>query len=139
MALIPPVDEATVDPQTRQVFEEIREHFGTVPTLYRIAARNPEYLRALWQFRKAVGEQKRLDRKTKEFIILTVAVMNNCRIGIDVHAAILKRLGVDRETLLEALSLIHIATGMTTLNNALGTSLEPNPDVERMLQEARAS
>lgn len=137
MPLIGPVDPAKVDGEVKQIFEEIKERFaGNVPKLYRIAANNPEYLKALWAWRKAIANQTRLDRLSKELIILTVAVMNNCRACVDVHASIMKKdLGVDRETMLEIFSVIQAATAMTTMNNALGTALETDPAVLDILRD----
>lgn len=127
MSLIGPVDPAKADGEVKQIFEEVKERFaGNVPKLYRIIANNPDYLKAIWAWRKGVASQTRLDRLSKEIIVLTVAVMNNCRVGIDVHASIMKKdLGVDKETMLEILSVIQAAQAMTTMNNALGTETDP--------------
>jgi AhpD family alkylhydroperoxidase len=103
-------DEAS--PEARAVFDDIRRTRKTdfVNNAWRAQARDPVALKRTWEKAKVVMAPGALDALTKEFIYLTVSIMNNCEYCIHSHTHFAKQKGMTPEQYNELLQVIGLAT-----------------------------
>jgi len=123
MPTIKMVDENKVRGKAKKILDEIRQKMGTVSDMYRIMARDPDYLEAIWRLRTKVMSPGRLDVKTKEMIALAVSATNGCEPCIVTHTNALKKMGVDDDTILELMAVVHLYNGSNKFND--GLMIEP--------------
>ncbi len=97
MARIKLSDEASVDTQSREIFDEIKERVGKVPAAYRAFARYPHILQANWNRTKNVLGQGNLPIETKEAIATRVSKVNGCHFCLLIHKDNLEKLGIDTQ------------------------------------------
>jgi len=127
------VDENAAGGKVREVFDDIKRTKGIdfVPNLWRALASHPDQLELVWRQLKALmhpeaaGRKSRLDPKTREIIALAVSATNGCSYCVNSHTAALKKLGIDTETLGEALAI----AGLFNQTNALADGYQVEPDV----------
>ena len=81
MSTVKLVDEHTLDPRVRAVFEDIKatKQIDHIPNIWRALATHPEHLELCWTRLKAIMRPGKLDLLTKEIIALAVSVTNGCR------------------------------------------------------------
>jgi len=81
MSTVRLVDEDTVHPKVRAVFEDIKatKKIDRVPNIWRALATNPEHLELTWTRLKAIMRPGKVDLLTKEIVALAVSSTNNCR------------------------------------------------------------
>jgi AhpD family alkylhydroperoxidase len=102
-----------------------------VPALWRTIATNLIQLEVVWTTLKALmhpeatGRSPRLDPKTREIIALAVSATNGCPYCINSHTAVLRKLGVDQETLGEVMAIV----GLFNMTNALANGYQVEPDI----------
>lgn len=75
---IRPVDEATVDQQTRQTFEDAERRGAPNSTLLRILARYPRGLRALYDGWQDTFYSGQVPHVLKELMRVRMARLRNC-------------------------------------------------------------
>jgi AhpD family alkylhydroperoxidase len=121
------VDENTLDPRIRAVFEDIRatKKIDHVPNIWRALATNPEHLELCWTRLKSIMRPGRIDPLFKEAIALAVSVTNSCRYCINSHTAAVKKLGLDDEGLGELLAVVGLYNQM----NKLADAYQVEPDI----------
>ncbi len=81
MASIKMIEEEEATGKVKDIYEEIMKQLGIdfVPNLYKVMAPNPNYLEANWNKVKTIMvEEGKLDRLTKEIIIVAVSAVNGC-------------------------------------------------------------
>jgi AhpD family alkylhydroperoxidase len=120
------VEEADAPDKTRAIYGDIKKTFGVLPALFKAMGNNPEVLEAAWSREKAIMTQGKLDRKTKELIALAVSATNACRYCIDAHTAMLKRMGVTDDEIVEAVAVADLFNGF----NALADGLQIESDLK---------
>jgi uncharacterized peroxidase-related enzyme len=79
----------------QNIFAEIEQELGRVPSLFRAYARHPELLKLNWEKFRLLMLQGYLPRQLKEAIALAVSEDNHCDYGIHYHSAALESLGLD--------------------------------------------
>src|SRR5438270_7086557 len=121
------VDENDPNPIIQRVFKDIREtkKIERVPDIWRALATNPEHLELCWTRLKAIMRPGKLDMLTKEIIALAVSVTNSCRYCINSHTAAVQKLGLDNESLGEALAVVGLYNQM----NRLADAYQVEPDI----------
>lgn len=78
MARIEPLAMHEVDPEIRHICEDAERQAGTSASP-RTYGRNPTVLKALTDFRAALGRDSTLDPVLRELVRLKVAGLNACR------------------------------------------------------------
>jgi uncharacterized peroxidase-related enzyme len=129
VATVPPVAEDAATGLVAEVFADIRRTKGIdrVPNLWRVLATNPAHLELVWSRLKAImhPESGRLTPRERELIALAVSATNGCAYCVNSHTAALRKIGVDLETLGEALAVV----GMFNTTNALADGYQIEPDI----------
>lgn len=107
--------------KAKEVFDEIREAMGMVPNFFRaIGAQDPEWLELNWMRHKVImGQQRSLDRKTKELVAMTVSYNNNCSYCAHAHEAMAEMMGATKEEILEAKRVIELFVSFNTIADTL--------------------
>lgn len=119
MPTIQMIDERKAKGKARKILNEIKQKMGSINDMYKIMARDPDYLEVIWRLRSKVMGPGRLDIKTKEMIALAVSATNSCEPCIVSHTNALKKLGVDDDTILELMSVVHLYNGSNKFNDGL--------------------
>ena len=133
IATILPIEEDQAVGKVAAIFEDIKQtkNITFVPALWRTIATNPTQLEVVWSALKTlmhpevVGRDARLDPKTREMIALAVSATNACAYCINSHTAVLRKLGVDLETLGELMAIV----GLFNMTNALANGYQVEPDI----------
>jgi AhpD family alkylhydroperoxidase len=133
VATVAPVAEESATGTVAAVYADIRATKGLdrVPNFWRVLATNPAHLELVWSRLKAVmhpeaaGGAGRLSPRERELIALAVSATNGCAYCVNSHTAALRKLGVDPETLGEALAVV----GLFNTTNALADGYQVEPDV----------
>jgi AhpD family alkylhydroperoxidase len=127
MSTVKLIDEQCDHPIVRAVFEDIKatKKIDRVPNIWRALATNPEHLQLCWTRLKAIMQPGKVDLLTKEIIALAVSVTNSCRYCINSHTAAVQKLGLDNESLGEALAVVGLYNQM----NKLADAYQVEPDI----------
>ncbi len=99
MARIALKNEMDNDPQTQEIFNEIKGRVGFVPAAYRAFARHYHILQANWNKTRNILSEGNLPLETKEAIATRVSKVNGCHFCLLIHRANLGKLGVDAKTI----------------------------------------
>jgi uncharacterized peroxidase-related enzyme len=92
MSRIPaPATIDTVPPASRPLLEVVKEQFGVVPNLFRLAATSPAALEGYLSLSRALGKGS-LPAPTRERIALAVAEINGCSYCLSAHTYLGKNL-----------------------------------------------
>jgi AhpD family alkylhydroperoxidase len=127
------VDEQGAAGKVREIFDDIKrtKSIDFVPNFWRALATNPDHLALVWNQLKALmhpeaaGRASRLDAPTREIIALAVSATNGCSYCVNSHTAALRKLGLDGQTIGEALAI----AGLFNQTNALADGYQVEPDV----------
>jgi AhpD family alkylhydroperoxidase len=121
------VPEDSTDPIVAEVFADIKatKKIDFIPAIWRALASNPQHLQLCWTRLKAIMQPGKLDLLTKEIIALAVSATNGCVYCIHSHTAAVKKLGLDDETLGEALAVVGLYNQM----NRLADAYQVEPDI----------
>ena len=133
IATIQPIEESQANGKVAAIFDDIKQtkNIDFVPALWRMIATNATQLEVVWTTLKtlmhpeAVGQNARLDPKTREMLALAVSATNGCPYCINSHTTALLKLGVDEETLGELMAIV----GLFNMTNALANGYQVEPDV----------
>lgn len=98
----------------------MREWFATdrAPNAFRAMCRRRDGL-AFWGYWKGVFADRTLDRTTKEMLLYATAVSTRSAYGVPFAFGLLRRRGLDDETLLELLFVIRHFNGLTKVADLL--------------------
>lgn len=99
MSRIALVDSPEED-RVLEIYSEIEDELGAVPSLFRAYAHDPRLLEASWQKFKALMLHGTLSAQLKEGIALVVSADNHCDYGVYHHSVTLQDLGVDPDEVL---------------------------------------
>ncbi|MEO8485334.1 MAG: carboxymuconolactone decarboxylase family protein [Betaproteobacteria bacterium] len=119
MALLPPLDDASLGPDARAVFDDIRKSRGTdyVNDFWRVLAHDPPTLARMWSAAKAVMAQGALDPLVKELVYIAVSVTNNCEYCIHSHTAAARGKGMSEAQFCELMAVVALANETNRLAN----------------------
>ncbi|GAV23255.1 carboxymuconolactone decarboxylase family protein [Carboxydothermus pertinax] len=142
MARVKMIEVTEASGKVREVFEDIKKHFGMVPNLFKTYALKPEILEANWNKVKAVMMQGELNRELKEMVAVVVSRANGCNYCVRAHSAALKMLGIPKETIIQIIENIDDANIPAELKKVLTFAVkatrEPNNISEAELNEIKA-
>ena len=93
MQTLKSIDNAGATGKTKQIFEGMQKHLGTVPNLVRVLANSPAALNAYVSFDGALA-QGTLPAATREQIAIAVANTNSCDYCLSAHTLLGKLAGV---------------------------------------------
>lgn len=113
--IVEPVGDAQASAETRAIFEEIRQAYGTpeVPEIFRLLARLPLYLATTWRrLRFAFFEEGRLGARTKWMIALAVSASNNNKAMILECTRMLRSHSVSDAEIAELMAVVDVTNGM---------------------------
>ena len=104
--------DAEASPAARAVFDDIRRVRKTdfVNNAWRAQANDPDNLKRTWEKAQAVMAPGALDALTKEFIYMTVSIMNTCEYCIHSHTYFARTKGMTDDQYNELLAVIGLAT-----------------------------
>ena len=126
MTTVKLLTDAEASPAARAVFDDIRKTRKSdfVNNAWRAQAHDPVALARTWDKAKAVMAPGALDALTKEFIYMTVSIMNNCEYCIHTHTHFAKQKGMTMEQYNDMLRVI----GLATEGNRMMTAMQVPPD-----------
>lgn len=107
--------------KAKDLLDEIRNSFGLVPNLFRAqAAIDPDWLELNWQREKMIMlSEGALDRKTKELLAMTVALLRNCDYCALAHEALARKVGASAAEVYEAKQVIELFSSFSAIANTL--------------------
>jgi AhpD family alkylhydroperoxidase len=127
MATVKLLTDAEASSEARAVFDDIRKTRNTdyVNNSWRAQANDPVALKRSWEKAKEVmGPGTALDPLVKEFIYMTVSIMNNCEYCIHTHTHFAKQKGMTVDQYNDLLRVI----GLATESNRMMTAMQVPPD-----------
>jgi AhpD family alkylhydroperoxidase len=115
------LSDAEATPAARAVFDDIRKTRNSdfVNNAWRAMANHPDHLKRQWETAKAVMAPGTIDAVTKEFIYLTVSIMNNCEYCIHSHSHFARAKGMTEAQYSELLAVIDLATAGNRMMTAM--------------------
>ena len=90
-----PLVESPAEDRVLDLFAEIKDELGAVPSLFRVYAQHPDVLEANWFKYKRIMLRGCLSAQLKEGIGLIISADNHCDYGIYHHSATLQNLGMN--------------------------------------------
>ena len=119
MSLLPPLDDASLGPDARAVFADIRATRQTdyVNDFWRVLAHDPPTLARTWAAVKEVMAPGALDPLTKELVYVAVSVTNNCEYCIHSHTAAARAKGMTDAQFRELIAVVALANQTNRLAN----------------------
>lgn len=126
------LSDADASPEAKAVFDDIRATRKTdfVNNAWRAMANHPAHLKRQWETAKAVMAPGELDALTKEFIYLTVSIMNNCEYCIHSHTHFARQKGMTPAQYSELLAVIDLATAGNRMMTAMHVPVDDRFKVE---------
>lgn len=127
MTTVKLLTDQEASPEARAVFDDIRKTRKSdfVNNAWRAQANDPPNLKRTWEKAKEVmGPGTPLDPLVKEFIYLTVSIMNNCEYCIHSHTYFAKQKGMTMAQYNDMLRVI----GLATEGNRMMTAMQVPPD-----------
>lgn len=127
MTTVKLLTDEEASPEARAVFDDIRKTRKSdfVNNAWRAQANDPVALKRTWDKAKEVmSPGTALDPLVKEFIYLTVSIMNNCEYCIHSHTFFAKQKGMTMEQYNDMLRVI----GLATEGNRMMTAMQVPPD-----------
>lgn len=108
--------------KTKEIFEDIKSHFGMVPNLLKAqAAADPEWLELNWNRTKEIMlTPNALDRKTKELLALTVSLVNRCQYCCLAHETMALMSGATEQEINETKAVIELFASFNAIADSLG-------------------
>jgi AhpD family alkylhydroperoxidase len=126
------LSDAEASPEARAVFDDIRKTRNSdfVNNAWRAMAHHPAHLKRQWETAKAVMAPGEIDAVTKEFIYLTVSIMNNCEYCIHSHSHFARAKGMTEAQYSELLAVIDLATAGNRMMTAMQVPVDDRFKVE---------
>lgn len=80
MSLIDGIAESDAEGLVKDLYEDMKKSRGwdQVPLIWRVMARNPNYLKANWERYQTIMMEGSIEPKVKEMIALSVSMVNRC-------------------------------------------------------------
>jgi len=119
MALLPPLDDASLGPEARAVFADIRATRATdfVGNFWRVLANDPPTLARVWASVKDVMAPGALDPLVKELVYIAVSATNNCNYCMHSHTAAARAKGMSEAQFRELMAVVALANQTNALAN----------------------
>jgi uncharacterized peroxidase-related enzyme len=109
-----------------ELYDEIRDRLGMVPNFFRaLAAADPDWLRMSWnRWKTIMGQERELDRKTKEMLALAVSLVNDCSYCKGAHSQMAKAAGASEMELTELREVVELFASFNSIADSLDVSLD---------------
>lgn len=109
MPTVKRITEEEATGRVQEICDGIRRTYGIpfVPNADRTMAVYPEFLEAQWGKIETLRIGQEFSAWEKELLALAVSATNGCDYCIDVHAAILKRMGASDRAIVEAMAVVN--------------------------------
>ncbi|MEE9396621.1 MAG: carboxymuconolactone decarboxylase family protein [Methylococcales bacterium] len=113
----------------QEIFDEITIHFGMVPNFFSAQAEaDPAWLELNWSRWKVImGQERSLDRKTKELIAVAVSIVNNCEYCTLAHEASALMVGSSEEEIIEMKEVVELFSSFTKIATSLNIPCDITP------------
>ncbi len=133
IATVTPIEEDQASPRIAVVYQDIKatKQIDFIPNFWKVIAVNPDLLEQVWGQLKtlmhpeAVGRQSNLTPAIREMIAVAVSATNGCSYCVNSHTAILKKHGINEETIGEVLAI----AGLFNQTNSLADGFQVVSDV----------
>lgn len=121
-------DEAATG-KVKEVFDDIKKHFGMVPNFFRVlAGHDADWLELnWWRWKKIMGEERAMDRKTKELIALAVSTVNDCAYCKAAHEAMARQMGASTEEVAEMRQVVELFASFNSIADSLEIPVDVRP------------
>jgi AhpD family alkylhydroperoxidase len=132
MTTVKLLTDEDASPEARAVFDDIRKTRDTdyVGNAWRAMANDPVALKRNWEKAKAVMAPGALDALTKEFIYMTVSIMNDCEYCIHSHTFFARNKGMTPARYNELLQVIGLATEGNRMMTAMQVPVDERYQVK---------
>ncbi len=116
--------------KVKEIFDDIRSNFGMVPNFFRAqGGPDPNWLELNWmRWKKIMGSQRSLDRKTKELIAVAVSIINNCQYCSLAYEAMALMIGVSKEDIVEMKEVVELFASFNKIADSLQVPCDIIPD-----------
>ncbi|MBA62282.1 MAG: alkylhydroperoxidase [Planctomycetaceae bacterium] len=133
IATVTPIEENQASPRVAAVYEDIKttKQINFIPNFWKVIAVNPDLLEQVWGQLKTlmhpetVGRESNLTPAIREMIAVAVSATNGCSYCVNSHTALLKKHGVQDETIGEVLAI----AGLFNQTNSLADGFQVVSDV----------
>lgn len=112
--------------KAKEVFDELKEKMGMVPNFFRAqAAVDPEWTAInLSRWKHIMHNERKLDRKTKELVALTVSLVNNCEYCCMAHEGAAKMAGATENEINELKQVVELFQSFNAIADSLNVPCE---------------
>ncbi len=126
MTTVTLLDDASLSPEARAVFDDIRATRKTdfINNFWRALAHDPKTLRRTWESLKEVMGPGVIEPKVKEMIYIAVSVAHGCNYCIHSHTASARAKGMTEEEYRELVAIIAMASETNRMVTALGVPVD---------------
>lgn len=117
--------------KVKEIFDEITSHFGMVPNFFRAqAGADPAWLELNWNRWKVImGQERSLDRKTKELIAVAVSIVSNNEYCTLAHEATALMAGSSDEEIIEMKEVVELYASFTKIADSLKVPCDITPEM----------
>ncbi len=124
------ISEEQATGKVKEIFDDIRANFGMVPNFFRAqGGSDPDWLELNWmRWKKIMGRQRSLDRKTKELIATAVTISNNCQYCSLAHEAMALMIGASKEEIVEMKEVVELFASFNKIADSLQVPCDVTPD-----------
>ena len=124
------ISEEQATDKVKEIFDDIRANFGMVPNFFRAqGGSDPDWLELNWmRWKKIMGRQRSLDRKTKELIATAVSISNNCQYCSLAHEAMALMIGASKEEIVEMKEVVELFASFNKIADSLQVPCDVTPD-----------
>jgi len=114
-------DNANLSEKAKRILAEIDQAFGLVPNLFRVQAGiDPDWLELNWKREQQIMlAEGALDRKTKELIAMTVALLQHSDYCALAHETLAGMVGASQAEINEAKQVIELFSSFSAIANTL--------------------
>ncbi len=101
-----------------------------VPNFFRAqGGSDPDWLELNWmRWKKIMGRQRSLDRKTKELIATAVSITNNCQYCSLAHEAMALMIGASKEEIIEMKEVVELFASFSKIADSLQVPCDITPN-----------
>ena len=129
-------DQATGE--VAEIYKEIKAHFGMVPNFFKAqAALDVAWLEINWKrWKWVMGQERDLDRKTKELIATAISISNQCQYCSLAHETAALMAGSNEREVMEMKQIVELFASFNQIANSLKIPCDLTPDAISQEQKA---
>ena len=125
------ISEEQATGKVKEIFDDIKSNFGMIPNFFKAqGGSDPDWLELNWmRWKKIMGRQRSLDRKTKELIATAVSISNNCQYCSLAHEAMALMIGASKEEIVEMKEVVELFASFNKIADSLQVPCDVTPDM----------